>query len=183
MSPFSTFQSCGSSSSEVLRISRPTGVMRGSFLSFWVSAHSARAAGSRARCASSRFSASTTIERSFQMRKTRPPLADAVLAIEDRSAVAGDEKAEEQDDRQHDGRRQQHRDHVERPLQEAAIGPVPDRREQPPSGRFRPHRPRHSKCTIRSPTPTHTTHTAPAPDDPHGFRSVSRRPGFGGERD
>ena len=32
----STFQSCGSSSSEVLRSSRPTGVMRGSFLSFWV---------------------------------------------------------------------------------------------------------------------------------------------------
>ena len=36
MSPISTFQSCGSSSSEALRISRPTGVIRGSSLSFWV---------------------------------------------------------------------------------------------------------------------------------------------------
>ena len=41
MSPFSTFQSCGSSSSEDLRISRPTGVMRGSDFSFWVAAQGA----------------------------------------------------------------------------------------------------------------------------------------------
>lgn len=43
MSPFSTFQSCGNSSSEHFRRKEPIGVIRGSSLSFWVSSHSRRA--------------------------------------------------------------------------------------------------------------------------------------------
>ena len=72
MSPASTLKICGSSSSEVLRRTRPNRVTRGSLRSFTSRSHSARAAGSWASIAGRPKSASGTIVRSFRQSNITP---------------------------------------------------------------------------------------------------------------
>ena len=84
MSPFRTFQSCGSSSRLVARKTRPSGVTRGSREALKTGpSRSLRSATSPRR-----RSASTTIVRNFQSVNVRPLQTDPWLSEQDGSAVA-----------------------------------------------------------------------------------------------